>query len=365
MSTKKLTIKDIARLSGISVSTVSRAINNHYDISPETKQRVQDVIEKYGYVPNNSARNLKLNDAHNVAVLVKGITNSFFTSMIKIFERECAQNDYSLVLEHVEENQNETEVAAVLEKEKRLNGLVFLGGNPMKSSDKLKRLEAPYVFCSVAIADPREMARYAYVSIDDKKEAEKITDYLIESGHKRIAILSAYDQDDSIGALRLDGYLNSLKKHGILADPKLICRPISASRTYTYENGYRTTMDLIHSGTPFDAVFCISDSIAIGSLRALKDAGIKVPEQVSVVGFDGLSIGQYLTPSLTTLKQPVDEMAEASMQALFSMMKEREREEAASRSGKRAPVPEPEALKQYQFIFSGELEQRESCRARK
>lgn len=359
MAAKKLTIKEIAKLSGISVSTVSRAINNHYDISPETKRRVQEVIDKYGYVPNNSARNLKLNDARNIAVLVKGITNPFFTSMIKVFERECTSHNYSLVLEHVEESQDMTEIAALLEKEKRLNGIVFLGGNPIQSSERLKRLAAPYVFCSVAVTDRKKFSRYAYVSIDDRREAEAVTDYLFACGRKRIAILCADREDISIGSLRLEGYLNSLKKHGIEPDPALICRSASAEETYTHENGYQSTMKLVRSGTAFDAIFAISDSIAIGCLRALRENGIEVPGQVSVVGFDGLPIGKYLVPSLTSLRQPVEEMAEASMQALLAMIAERDREEETAASGRSRTAGE---MKKYQQIFSGTMQERESCR---
>ena len=320
MAAKKLTIKEIAKLSGVSVSTVSRAINNHYDISPETKRIVQEVIDKYGYVPNNSARNLKLNDARNIAVLVKGVTNPFFTDMLRIFEKECTSHNYSLVLEHVEEDQDEVEVAALLEKEKRLNGIVFLGGNPLQSQERLKRLTAPFVFCSVAVTDPKKFSKYAYVAVDDRREAEVVTDYLIESGHRRIAILCAGEADKSIGSLRLEGYLNSLKKHGIEADPSLICRPISVQDTYTHENGYQSTMQLAKSGAAFDAIFAISDSIAVGCLRALKDCKIAVPDQISVVGFDGLELGRYLIPSLTTLKQPAEEMAEGSMHSLLAMI---------------------------------------------
>lgn len=359
MAAKKLTIKEIAKLSGISVSTVSRAINNHYDISPETKRRVQEVIDKYGYVPNNSARNLKLNDARNIAVLVKGITNPFFTGMLKVFEQECTSHNYSLVLEHVEESQDMTEIAALLEKEKRLNGIVFLGGNPILSSERLKRLAAPYVFCSVAVTDRKKFSRYAYVSIDDRKEAEVVTDYLIGCGRKRIAILCADERDISIGSLRLEGYLNSLKKHGIEADPELICRPENVEETYTHENGYQSTMKLVKSGAKFDAIFAISDSIAIGCLRALRDCGIEVPKQVSVVGFDGLPIGKYLVPSLTTLKQPVEEMAEASMKALLAMIAERDRKEEQPSSENKKTAAN---IRKYQQIFSGTMQERESCR---
>lgn len=360
MAAKKLTIKEIAKLSGISVSTVSRAINNHYDISLETKRRVQEIIDQYGYVPNNSARNLKLNDARNIAVLVKGITNPFFTSMIKVFEKECSAHDYSLVLEHVEEEQDETEVAALLEKEKRLNGIIFLGGNPVQSVERLNRLTVPFVFCSVAVPDRKEFDAYSYVAIDDRVEAEKVCDYLIEHGRKRIAILSDAESDISNGMLRLEGYLHSLQKHGIEPDPALICRPISIQKTYTYENGYQRTVELIQSGTKFDAIFAIADSIAIGCLRALRDQGIRVPEDVAVIGFDGLEIGHYLTPALSTLQQPVDEMAEASMHALLGLLEEREKEVAAKLAGGSTEQPKEKTAK-FQQIFPGELKIRESC----
>ena len=382
MAAKKLTIKEIAKLSGISVSTVSRAINNHYDISPETKRRVQEIIDQYGYVPNNSARNLKLNDARNIAVLVKGITNPFFTSMIKVFEKECSDHDYALVLEHVEEEQDETELAALLEKEKRLNGLIFLGGNPVQSVERLKRLTVPFVFCSVAVPDRKAFEEYSYVAIDDRAEAEKVTDYLIEQGRKRIALLSDAESDISNGMLRLEGYLHALEKHGIEPDPALICRPISIQKTYTYENGYQRTVDLIRSGTKFDAIFAIADSIAIGCLRALRDQGIRVPEDVAVIGFDGLEIGHYLTPALSTLQQPVDEMAEASMHALLGLLEEREKEVAAKLAGSSTAeqqdaggkasdgsaetsdggASKPKEKKaRFQQIFPGELKIRESC----
>ena len=382
MAVKKLTIKEIAKLSGISVSTVSRAINNHYDISPETKRRVQEIIDQYGYVPNNSARNLKLNDARNIAVLVKGITNPFFTSMIKVFEKECSDHDYSLVLEHVEEEQDETELAALLEKEKRLNGIIFLGGNPVQSVERLKRLTVPFVFCSVAVPDRKAFAEYSYVAIDDRAEAEKVCDYLLEHGRKRIALLSDAESDISNGMLRLEGYLHSLEKHDIEPDPALICRPISIQKTYTYENGYQRTVDLIRSGTKFDAIFAIADSIAIGCLRALRDQGIRVPEDVAVIGFDGLEIGHYLTPALSTLQQPVDEMAEASMHALLGLLEEREKEVAAKLAGSSTAeqqdaggkvidgsaetsdggASKPKEKKaRFQQIFPGELKIRESC----
>lgn len=339
---EKLTIKEIARICGISVSTVSRAINNHYDINPETKRKVQAVIDQYGYVPNNSARNLKISDARNIAVMVKGITNPFFTSMIKVFEQECCNHEYSLVLQHVEDRANEVEVAALIEKEKRLNGIIFLGGSPLDSREKLDRLQAPFVLCSVAVNNAADFDSYSYVAIDDKTESRKITDYLLDSGRKRIAILAAIEEDCSIGTLRLEGYLDSLIAHGIPADPELIVRPLAAENTYTYENGYAGVRKLIEQNIPFDAVYAISDAIALGAMRALHDAGLRIPEDVALCGFDGLEIGKYLMPSLTTMVQPMDMIAMDSIRALFDQINQEDAEP-------------------YHKIFSGELRKMESA----
>lgn len=343
MGKDKLTIKEIAKLAGLSVSTVSRAINNHYDINPETKRRVEAIIEEYGYVPNNSARNLKINDARNIAVLVKGITNPFFTAMLRVFEEECSRKEYSLVLQHVEEQQDEAELAALLEREKRLNGLIFLGGSPIRSKEKLRRIQAPFVLCSVAIGQSPEIRDYDYVAIDDQRESRKMTDYLLDSGRKRIAILCASEEDDSIGALRLKGYMESLRAHGVEPDTRLILRPERAEDTYTHENGYLCTKRLLDSAVPFDALYAISDQIAIGAMRALRDYGKSIPEEVAVAGFDGLDTGRFLIPSLTTLSQPVEAMAMASITALFTKLN-----------------PE-EAGESCQQIFEGELKKRESA----
>lgn len=314
-----ITIKEIAKLCGVGVATVSRAINDHPDINEETKTRIRAVIEEYGYVPNNSARNLKRSDARTIAVLVKGITNPFFSRMIRIFENECYKRGYSLVLQHVEEHQNEVDVAALLEKEKRLNGMIFLGGNFSHSREKLDRISVPFVLNTVAVRDSADYAAYAYVAVDDVRESKRMTEYLLARGKKRIAIICAEEADESIGTLRLRGYLEALKAHGIAADERLIVR-VGGEDVYTCENGYRAVKQLCETKVAFDAVYAISDTLAFGALRALHDAGLRVPADVALAGFDGLETGKYLVPSLTTLQQPDEGMAHTAIELLFEQL---------------------------------------------
>ena len=276
----EITIVEIAKRCGVGVSTVSRAINNHSDINPETKKRIMDVIRETGYIPNNSARNLKRTDAKCIAVLVKGITNTFFAPMIEVVEQEVEERKYALVMRHVEAYEDELDVALELEKEKRLRGIIFLGGSARHSADKIKQLKVPVVFATIGsdISDDLRRNEYSTASVDDAKESFKMVEYLIGLGHRKIAIMTEGSDTPSVVSKRLEGYYDALKMHGIEVNEKLI--RLVDKRIYTLQNGYKTTMDLIESGEEFTALYCISDVLAVGALRAFADAGLKVPEDV-------------------------------------------------------------------------------------
>ena len=320
---ESITIKDVARLCGVGVSTVSRAINNHPDINPETKEMIMQVIKEHNYVPNNSARNLKRSEARAIAVLIKGISNPFFSKMIKVFEEEIQKKKYSFVLQHVDDRQDEIDVAIQLEKEKRLNGIVFLGGFFSHSEEKLKQLSVPFVLSTIGLLGDINKQKYSSVSVDDVKESFRMTEYLIQNGHRKIALLSSCEDDESIGRLRLEGYQRALARYGIPLDPELI-RPMKPDmESYSMANGYQLMKELLESGKEFTAAYAIADSMALGACRAIADAGKRVPEDYSVAGFDGLEMGRYYIPALTSIRQPVEEMAEATIRILFDLIKKK------------------------------------------
>lgn len=314
------TIKDIARLCGCSVSTVSRALNNHPDINPETRQKIMQVIRETGFVPNNSAINLKKTDSRAVALLVKGITNPFFNTMIKIMEHRIEENRYSTTLRHVEADEEEVQVALELVKERRLRGIVFLGGNFVHEDAMLRQLKVPFVFSTIG-APQGEPSWYANVSVDDVAESEKMVNYLIEQGHRSIAIIGDNLLTKSVGQLRFEGYRRAIAAHGLKMNPDLIEEaPQGESERYTIENGYRMAWKLIHSGAEMTAIFCTADVFAIGACRAAADAGLAIPKDISIVGYDGISTGDFYIPRLTTVRQPVEQMAEATITLLFDMI---------------------------------------------
>ena len=186
------TIKDIAKVCGVGVSTVSRAINNHPDINPETKEMILQVIKEHNYIPNNSARNLKRTKSKSVAVLIKGISNPFFSRMIEIIEKETQQKKYTFILQRVEENEDELNVALQLANEKKLKGIIFLGGMVTHSEDKTRQLDVPFVLSTSGYLAGKGKdgkwngnAEWSFVTVDDYGESYKIADYLCHLGHKK------------------------------------------------------------------------------------------------------------------------------------------------------------------------------------
>lgn len=319
---ESITIKDVARLCGVGVSTVSRAINNHPDINPETKELIMRVISENNYIPNNSARNLKRQESKTVAVLIKGITNPFFHGMIKILEHEVERRKYSFLLHHVDEGADEINVALELEKEKKLCGIIFLGGAVGHRKETLDQIKAPFVFSTVGLEPELDRSCYSSVSIDDVKAAAHMVSYLHEMGHKRIAFVAAREDDQAIGKKRLEGYQAALWEAGIPFRRELVLYPEKGDNPYTMESGYHVVWRFLENGGDATAFFAVSDNTAFGVCKAITDAGKSVPGDYSVAGFDGIDMGRYYCPSLTTMQQPCDEMAKESIDLLFDLIEE-------------------------------------------
>lgn len=321
----EITIKDIAKQCGVGVSTVSRAINNHPDINPETKKMIMEVIEQTGFIPNNSARNLKRTDAKCIAVLVKGITNSFFSQMIRIIEEETQRSRYALVLRHVEAHEDEVDVALELEKEKRLRGIVFLGGRFIHSEEKLEKLNVPFIFATIGVTIPDRIGKveFSNIAVDDRLESKKMTEYLLNLGHRKIAII-AERPEEPIGRLRVDGYREAFAEQEIPVQEDMICYVQDDMDYYSMANGYVTAKKLLETGKKVTAIYATSDSLAIGACRAVLEAGKRIPEDISVAGYDGIEMGEYYNPKLTTIKQPVEEMAKKTIRLLLDVIGKRQ-----------------------------------------
>ena len=193
-----MTIKDIAKLSGVGVSTVSRVLNNSPDVSDASRKKVLEVIKKYNYVPNNSARDLVRTKIDAVGVIVRGLQNPFFTGIIRSIERDLDASGFTMVMRQIESNADEIKSGAIMEREKRLRGIIFLGGRSDYSREEIALINVPFVCCTYTnVFGTLSPEEYSSVSIVDELEAKRAVEYLLKNGHRKIAALNAGSEDSS------------------------------------------------------------------------------------------------------------------------------------------------------------------------
>ena len=311
-------IKDIALFCGVAISTVSRVLNDHPDVSEETREKVLRAVNELHYIPNTSARNLVRTNSDTIALLVKGINNPFFAKIIKTIEREITLRGYTLELHHMDTSVDELRVGAQLTNERKLIGILFLGGRFNYSPEEMALIRVPSVFCTYTntfgTLDPDS---YSSVAIDDKQAARDAVDMLVALGHRKIAILTDNEDDKSISELRFQGYKDALAAHGIAFDPKLVACTGTFSDMHAI---YDATNALMERDNAFTAIFAIADLMAIAAIKALTDHGRSVPNDCSVVAIDGLELSLFTLPTLTTLVQPAEEMGLACAKTIIELI---------------------------------------------
>ena len=303
-----MNIRDIAKISGVGVSTVSRVLNNHPDVKESTRERVLAVIRESNYVPNNSARILKQNNTKNIGVLVKGVFNPFFSELINVIGSKINEKNYTMILQqndYVLEHEVENIISFV--KEKRLQGIICLGGNFIDlDEDSFKNIDVPVVLTSVNTVSPLGRDKYSTVGIDNLQASYSATEYLIKKGHTNIALMIGEENDFCVSWWRYKGYIKALREYDIeVNDDNLLIGD--------YDTKKRRK--------DITAIFAISDFMAIGAARAVVDSGLVVGKDVSILGFDGMDISCYYNPGISTIKQPKKEMAEKSVEILFELLK--------------------------------------------
>lgn len=310
-------IKDVAKLSQVSVSTVSRVINNHPDVKYETRKRILEVIKQTNYIPNNSARILKKNNDKSIGILVKGVYNPFFSEMVKIMSDKIKQANYTMILQYYDQKSKE-DVNALITfiKEKKLQGVICLGGDFTDiSDDNFKGLDVSVVLTSVTNISKTAFSKFSSIGIEDEKSAYKATEYLIENGHRTILLIIGSYEDIGAGKLRVEGYRQALNNYGLCYDEELV-----AIGDYSFDKAYSATIDILKNRKDITAIFAISDIMAIGAAKAVINSGYRIGDDISIMGFDGMEMGKYYNPSITTIYQPKTKMANMSVELLLSLM---------------------------------------------
>lgn len=313
-----MTIKDIANICGCSVSSVSRVLNNRPDVSDEVRRRVLATVEKYGFVPNTTARDLVKIKSDAVGLVVRGLQNPFFTDIIQAIESELDRAGYTMVMRQIPSRDDEIKVGAMMEREKRLRGIVFLGGRSDYSRAELSLLNVPFVCCTYTnTSKTLTGSEYSSVSIEDEQTAYEAVCELVSQGHKRIALLNANDDCSSVSLLRYKGYRRALEENGIEFNPELVA---GTDDSFFIKDAYDTMQKLLEKTDDFTALFAISDGMAIGAMKALREHGKSIPEDCSVIAIDGIDVSEYIQPTLTTMCQPKIEMGRRSVEILIDMI---------------------------------------------
>lgn len=310
-------LEDIARKAGVSRSTVSRVINGENSVSERTRQRVMRVIDAEGYIPNSVARMLVTQRSQVIGIIVASLPgfafddNHYFPALLRGISAATNQLDYGMLLWMGEDASDSVSFSRRILKNRLMDGLIIASTEMyMSLFDQL--LEAGTIFVMVERPIPRYEPHVSYVTVDNVGGAVTAVEHLLKLGRRRIATITG-NMNNIDAAERLEGYKQALRHAGIPYDERL-----APTGHYVRAGAYRAMQQLL----PYrpDAVFVATDQMALGALQALQEAGVRVPDDIALVGFDDLPTAQDAVPSLTTIRQPISERGLRAAELLIDLI---------------------------------------------
>ncbi len=308
------TIRDVAKKAGVSLKTVSRVLNDEPMVSEDTRARVQHVIAQLEYVPNISAQRLARGRAKVIALLFNNVSQTYFDDVLKGTFEEARETGFGVLTYPCDVRRAEDRQAILqLAAQRRVDGFIFTPpcDNAVELLDEIARLNVPFVRLS-----PRNhRLPYPHVRIRDYEAAIALTEYLISLGHRRIGFITG-SQDHSASEARLAGFRDTLKKHKIPFDSKLVF-----PGDWTFAAGMTGARKLLACEPRPTAIFASNDDLAAGVLFTAHQLGIRVPKQLTVTGFDDVPLAQQVWPPLTTMRQPILQIAQMATHLLTDLIK--------------------------------------------
>ena len=302
---KRATIRDVARRARVSHQTVSRVINGQDTVSPDTRERVLRAIRELEYVPSAIARSLSSDRTHTLGMVTTDVSDHFFSEAVAGAEAEARRRGHFLIIGSIEEGAEDDEQTYLrLMLERRVEGLIvavprlrLVNGGVL--ADAAARLP------TVVLASDIDLPGADHVDIDNRAGGVIATAHLIEHGHRLVATITG-PLDWPSARARFDGYRDALRGAGIASDPALV----EACVDWGLESGRRAAERLLASAPRFTAIFAHSDLLALGAIAALRRHGLRVPDDVSIVGYDDIPVASVVDPPLTTVRQPMREVGE-------------------------------------------------------
>ncbi len=309
-----VTIKDVAKLAGVSISTVSRVLNNSKPVSSEIRERVEKVIAETGYVPNPVARSLVMRRSQFIGVIVPNISNSKIGEYLNGIEEIGRMYEYDLLLcNSYGEVEEEIKYIELL-RSKQVAGIIFI---TWKLEPKIVQLIEESRIPTVFISKNADEYDVISVGVDYFGAAYDVTQYLIDAGHKKIAFFRTSIEDHIHSSTIFRGYSKALRDNGIDVDMDMVLQGDSSG-----ECGYSLMEKLLKSNHCPTAVFSSSDEAAIGAIGAICDNGLSVPEDISVAGFSDMEISSLIRPALTTVHHPLYDIGAVSIRSLVKIIED-------------------------------------------
>lgn len=305
------TIKDIAKKANVAVSTVSYVLNNTKNVKPETRERIYKAIKELNYQPSSVARSLKTKQTLTIGIILPDITNLFFTETTRGIEDAANQHGYNVILCNTDKDPKKEMAYLNTLYSKDVDGIIFIGTCMNQHIVKDKK-DTPIVFI-----DSKSGENVTSISVDNIKGGYLATKHLLEKKRSEIIFLTgplyrkAYFE-------RMTGYLNALRSEGLEYNELLVYQCEGS-----FQGGYNIIQSIFDKKMEIKSIFAASDVIALGAMRALIERGMKVPEDVSVVGYDDISISSMFIPSLTTVRQPKYLMGQKSVELLMKKIEDK------------------------------------------
>ncbi|WP_114943098.1 LacI family DNA-binding transcriptional regulator [Microvirga calopogonii] len=317
ISARAARIQDVAKLADVSTATVSRALATPERVSPEARARVLEAIAKTGYVPNPAARTLRSQKTYMVLVVLPDLANTFFSKILRGIEETLFEAGYGMIISDLDGSPEKEAHFAAFTAAGRVDGAILLNGHLFGQTREGEGHPARITIPLVALCESIPGADIPQIEIDNRAAASRMTQHLASMGHRKIAYVSG-PASNILERERFLGFKDGLTASGLPFDPGLVI-----PGDYTIETGVMAGQDIVARADRPTAVFCTSDEMAIGLMRTLFSAGLRVPEDISVAGFDDIEFAAVAEPSLTTIRQPRRELGQAAASALIDLLQGR------------------------------------------
>ena len=312
-----MNIYDIAQKAGVSTATVSRVINGSKSVSDETRHKVSTIMAEAGYTPNVFARGLMVNSMKTIGVMTIDVRDLYYARSIHAIENEARKLGYNVVLCNTGEDISKKKKYLKLLLQKRVDGIILIGSVFKEKSDNRHITEAAAEVPIVLINGYLEGNNICSIMCDDSGAVKAAVKYLSGLGHKAVSYI--YDVETFSGMEKLGGFRNAIREYGLISDPEAVIR---TSRGM--DGGYKAVRQLLKNGVEFTALLASEDILAAGALKALKEAGLDVPERISVIGYNNSVIAQCTTPELTSINNKVDLISSTAVSLLIDAINGKE-----------------------------------------